>query len=35
VPVLVGIVIGVLILGGIVLLSMLPKLINRNRGPQE
>jgi hypothetical protein len=35
VPVLVGIVIGVLILGGIVLLSMLPKIINRNRDPQE
>ena len=34
-PVLLSIVIGVLILGGIVLLSMLPKLINRNRDPQE
>jgi len=31
--VLLGIVIAVLILGGIVLLSMLPKIINRDRDP--
>jgi hypothetical protein len=31
VPVLLGIVIAVAILGGIVLLSMLPKIINRER----
>jgi hypothetical protein len=31
VPVLLGIIIAVLILGGIVLLSMLPKIINRDR----
>jgi hypothetical protein len=30
-PILLGIVIAVVILGGIVLLSMLPKLINRDR----
>jgi hypothetical protein len=35
VPVLLSIVIGVVILGGIVLLSMLPKIINRNREPEE
>jgi hypothetical protein len=34
VPVLLSIVIGVIILGGIALLTMLPKIINRDRDPE-
>ena len=34
-PVLLGIVIAVVILGGIALLSMLPRILNRDREPRD